>query len=276
MVSIGQMNRVTVQKRLEHGWVVTTENEQGSLFLPSVDAPKDLEIGQSIFVFVYRDNNHELIATTARAKALVGQVALLKAKVSTAYGAFFDWGLSKDLFVSVRDQKDPVVAGEKYLVYLFVDRDEKVAGTTKYHKHLDLERHSYRDGDEVHLTVTDETPLGYNTIVDYKFSALLYRDQIFRSLKTGDQLTGYIRQVREDGLLDVSTQKPGYGKVVDLTDKILNVLEKRGGELEISDKSSPELIQKQFNCSKKAFKQAIGSLKKQGKIDILPSKIVSK
>lgn len=273
MISLGQMNRLHVHKRGEEGWILLSDDEMQSLLLPFADAPAELEVGQSLHAFVYKDSAGELVATTARPKAMVGQLALLKAKQNGPYGTFFDWGLRKDLLVSKRGQREEIEPGDKCLIYVYVDDDERLSGTAKYHRFIDQERHAYRDGDEVHLTITDETPLGFNAIVDYKFSALLYKDQIFRPVKFGDQLKGYIRQVREDGLLDVSTQKPGYGKVPELAEKILQILEKRGGELDISDKSTPERIKKQFNCSKKAFKQAIGALKKENLIEIQPELI---
>ena len=273
MISLGQMNRANVIERSELGWLLQVEQDEQLLLLPSIDAPAEIELGQSLHVFVYRDGKGEWLATTARPKAMVGQLALLRAKHQTVYGTFFDWGLSKDLFVPRSEQGDHMTAGERYLLFVYIDDDQRIAASAKYRKYLDQERHSYRDGDEVHLTITDETPLGFNVAVDYKFSGLLYQDQIFRSVKTGDQFKGYIRQVRDDGLLDVSTQKPGYGKVPELSEQILAALQKREGELPLSDKSSPEQITKHFNCSKKAFKQAIGALKKQGLIDIFPEYI---
>lgn len=273
MISLGQMNRTQVQERTEGGWLLLADQDEREIYLPDSDAPKAIEAGQSLHVFVYHNSEGELAATTARPKAMVGQLVLLTAKHQTPYGVFFDWGLAKDLLVFKRDLPQPVEPGETCLVYVFIDEEGRIAGSAKYSKYVDLERHAYQDGEEVHLTIADETPLGYKAIVDYKFSALLYEDQIFRKVKKGDQIRGYIRQVREDGLLDVSTQKPGYGKVPELAEKIMEALTKGPGSLQISDKSSPEVIKNQFNCSKKAFKQALGSLKKQGLIEIEPQQI---
>ncbi len=273
MISLGQMNRTLVQEKTEDGWQLTDESGEQSLLLPSEDAPEALNCGDSLTVFVYQGSEQELLATTARPQIMVGQLALLKAKHQTPYGTFVDWGLRKDLLVPRREQREPMEPGQKYLVYAYLDDQGRIAASAKYRKFIDQDRHIFRDGDEVHLTVTEATPLGYNVIVDYQFSALLYEDQVFRPVKLGDQLRGYVRQVREDGLLDVSTQKPGYGKVEELTDKIMKQLELAGGELNISDKSDPRIIQREFHCSKKAFKQALGALKKQGLIDIFPTSI---
>lgn len=273
MISLGQMNRTLVRERTNDGWLLQVGEDENAIFLAAADAPDSLELEQPLHAFVYRDSQGELVATTARPKIMVGQLALLKAKQETPYGTFFDWGLSKDILVPRREQGEPMVPGEKYLLYAYIDDDGRIAASAKCRKYLDQDRHSYQDGDEVHLTIMAETPMGFNVAVDYKFSGLLYTDQIFRSVKTGDQLKGYIRRVREDGLLDVSTQKPGYGKVPELGEHILDVLKKREGTLPLSDKSSPEQIKKQFNCSKKAFKQAIGGLRKQELIEIFPDHI---
>lgn len=273
MISLGQMNRTQVREQADDGWLLQVGDDDNAILLPHADAPDSIELGQSLHVFVYLDSEGALVATTARPKIMVGQLALLKAKHQTPYGTFFDWGLSKDILVPRKEQGDIMAPGEKYMLYAYIDDEGRIAASAKCRKYLDQERHAYQDGEEVHLTILSESPLGFNVAVDYKFSGLLYTDQIFRSVKVGDQLKGYVRQVREDGLLDLSTQKPGYGKVPDLAEQILDVVKKRGGELELSDKSSPEQIKKQFNCSKKAFKQALGALKKSGQIEISPDKI---
>ncbi len=276
MIAIGQMNRTQVLEQQENGWLLQDIEGEQTLLLPFADAPKELQAEQSLHVFVYQDGEGELLATTARPKVMAGQLALLTAKHNTPYGTFMDWGLSKDLLIPRREQRDEMVPGDKYLIYVYLDDDGRLAGSSKYRKFIDQDRHMYQDGEEVHLTVTEETPLGYNVVVDYKFSALLYDDQIFRAVKRGDQLRGYIRQVREDGLLDVSTQQPGYGKVTELTERIIKRLEQSDGLLKLSDKSDPQLIKREFQCSKKAFKQAIGALKKQGIIEIFPESIQRK
>ena len=277
MIELGQMNRLLVLAQLQDGWQLGhSEATDETVVLPFSDAPKQVKVGDSLSVFVYLTGEGELSATTARPKIMAGQLALLKAKNSTPYGMFMDWGMTKDLLVPNREQRDRMEVGESYLVYAYVDEQNRLAASSKYRRYMDQDRHAYQDGEQVHLTVTEQTPLGYNCIVDYKFSALMYSDQVFRKIKPGDQITGYIRRVREDGLLDVSTQQPGYGKVDDLSEKILKRLEQSSGELKLSDKSDPELIKSEFQCSKKAFKQALGALKKQGYIEIYPQKIVRK
>nr|WP_285817704.1 S1-like domain-containing RNA-binding protein [Echinimonas agarilytica] len=273
---MGQMNRLSVTERQDEAWLLHAEGDDRQVMLPIEDAPNNMKIDDSIQVFVYRDTNENLVATTARPQVMVGQMAMLTAKHNTAYGTFFDWGLPKDILVPRREQREPVEPGEKMLVYVYIDDADRIAASGKYRNYIDLERHSYQDGDEVHITVGEETPLGFGVVIDYKFSGLIYEDELFRKVKIGDQFKGYIRQVREDGLLDVSTQQPGYGKVPVLAEQILKKLEKTGGKLMMSDKSDPRDIKREFNCSKKAFKQAIGALKKNQTIDIFPDSIVLK
>ncbi|MBW8190961.1 GntR family transcriptional regulator [Neiella marina] len=279
MIRLGQMNRLTVAEKHAEGWLLVEPdagddaNTDDAVLLAAADAPEELAIDDSLSVFVFVGPEQQLQATTSRPKVLAGQLALLKAKQASPYGMFMDWGMSKDLLVPNREQYDRMDVGESYLVYVYVDEQQRLAASSRYKRYIDQERHAYRDGDKVHLTITEQTPLGYNCVVDYLHSALLYQDQVFRSVKRGDQITGYVRQVREDGLLDVSTQEPGYGKISGLTDRIMQRLEQSKGELKLSDKSSPEMIKSEFQCSKKAFKQAIGSLRKQQLIEIFPDHI---
>lgn len=277
MIRLGQMNRLIVAQQQADSWLLreaesADDNGETAILAPA-DAPEKLKVGDSLSVFVFLGSDDELQATTSRPKVLAGQLALLKAKQASPYGMFMDWGLSKDLLVPNREQYERMEVGESYLVYVYVDEQQRLAASSRYKRYIDEERHAYRDGDKVHLTITEQTPLGYNCVVDYLHSALLYEDQVFRKVKCGDQITGYIRQVREDGLLDVSTQEPGYGKISGLAERVMQRLEETNGELKLSDKSSPEMIKSEFQCSKKAFKQAIGSLRKQQLIDIFPDYI---
>ncbi|GGA85983.1 GntR family transcriptional regulator [Neiella marina] len=273
MIKLGQMNRLELAEQSANGWLLIEPESQQQVILASDNAPEQLSVGDSISVFVFADAEGDLVATTARPKVMAGQLALLKAKHGSPYGMFMDWGMSKDLLVPNREQYERMEDGESYLVYVYVDDQQRLAASSRYKRYIDQERHAYRDGDKVHLTITEPTPLGYNCVVDYQHSALLYQDQVFRNVKIGDQISGFIRQVREDGLLDVSTQEPGYGKVSGLSERILQRLDKSGGELKLSDKSAPELIKNEFHCSKKAFKQALGLLRKQQQIDIFPDHI---
>jgi predicted RNA-binding protein (virulence factor B family) len=179
-------------------------------------------------------------------------------------GAFLDWGLMKDLLVPFGEQKATMREGGWYLVYVRRDNvSGRIMASAKIDRFLDNTPPCYQFNQEVGLTVAEETSLGYRVIIDDLHWGLLYHSEIFRPLHNGDRLKGYIKEVREDGKIDVSLAPLGYKKVDGLSAVILDTLNANGGYLPVHDKSGPDQIQALFHCSKKAFKQAIGLLYKQ-------------
>ena len=269
---LGQLNRLVIKKQVEFG-VYLDGKSWGDILLPKRYVPATADIGSSVEVFLYLDSEDQLIATTEKPLVMVGQVAQLKVAAITKVGAFLNWGLKKDLLVPFAEQHLPMQQDFNYLVYCFVDKSNRIVASSKLDKFIGKTAAEYPVGAEVNIIVAEPTDLGYKVVVDHQLWGLLYKDQVFKPLRRGYTCKAYVQKVRNDGKLDLILDKPGYGKTLDLTGQILQKLQQQGGELPLSDKSSPEEIAATFGVSKKVFKQAIGALFKQEKIEILPQSI---
>lgn len=269
---LGQLNRLVIKKQVEFG-VYLDGKSWGDILLPKRYVPATADIGSSVEVFLYLDSEDQLIATTEKPLVMVGQVAQLKVAAITKVGAFLNWGLKKDLLVPFAEQHLPMQQDFNYLVYCFVDKSNRIVASSKLDKFIGKTAAEYPVGAEVNIIVAEPTDLGYKVVVDHQHWGLLYKDQVFKPLRRGYTCKAYVQKLRNDGKLDLILDKPGYGKTLDLTGQILQKLQQQGGELPLSDKSSPEEIAATFGVSKKVFKQAIGALFKQEKIEILPQSI---
>ena len=271
MAEIGKFNTLTVLKKKDFG-VYLDADELGEILLPRNSCPEDIEVGFPIRVFIYLDSEDQLIATTEKPYAIVGEFAMLKASAVNQTGAFMDWGLSKDVLLPFSEQRQrPVEAGRRYLVYIYVDQHtNRIVCSTKIDKFLDKTPPPYKTGDEVDLVIANRTDLGQKAIINGEHWGMLFKSDLLKTLYPGQRLTGYIKEVRPDGKINLSMQKPGYAKVTDASGAILEMLNDQDGYITINDKSSPEVIFKAFGISKKAFKMAVGALLKQGKITIEP------
>ncbi len=273
MLQIGKMNRLTVVKLVDFG-LYLDGLDKGEILLPQNVVPEGVQIGDDLDVFIYTDSEDRIIATTEHPFAKVGEFALLRCVDVTNIGAFLDWGLYKDLFVPFREQKMKMIAGRSYLVYVYLDLEsERVVASAKIDKYLDRSIPEYNPGDEVNVIVADLTDIGYKVIVEHQFWGVLYENEVFAPLNKGEKLVAYVKKVREDDKIDLTLHRYGYRKVEDTLDLILTRLEQQGGEIKLSDKSKPEDIYEAFGISKKTFKQAIGSLFKQRKIEITENSI---
>jgi predicted RNA-binding protein (virulence factor B family) len=251
----------------------------GDILLPNASAARGVKEkareGDSLEVFIYFDSEDRVIATMERPLAVVGDFAVLKVVGVTPVGAFLEWGLRKDLLVPFREQRDRMVVGEEYLVYLYVDKTtDRIVASAKWAKFLDRDPACYREGDAVELIIAQRTDLGYRVIVDNAHEALIYHNEIFQPLRVGERVTGYIKCTREDGKIDCVLQRnDGYQQIDRLARGIVEKLEQNGGRLKISDKSAPEEIYALFGCSKKNYKKAVGMLFRQHVVDILENAI---
>ncbi|MBV7296870.1 S1 RNA-binding domain-containing protein [Enterovibrio paralichthyis] len=269
MIKIGQMNTLTVVKEVEFGVFVDGGREYGNILLPKRYVPKGTSLGDEINVFIYFDSEDDVIATTEKPLAQVGQFAKLQCVSANSVGAFLNWGLPKDLLVPFSEQRVRMQEGKNYLVYLYVDNASgRIVGSTKFNKFLDKTPARYKKGDQVHVTIVEETDLGYKCAVNDAHWGLLFKSEIFGKLFVGKSLKAYIKQVREDGKIDLALQKLGKGKVDDVADKIIRTLELKGGFLPVNDKSSPDAIFSLFRTSKATFKKTIGGLYKERRIRI--------
>ncbi len=267
MAIIGKRNILSVVRAAAPG-IYLDGGTLGEILLPGRLIPRDLAPKQKLDVFVCRDSEDRLVATTETPHATVGEFAWLKViSVNRQVGAFLDWGLAKDLLLPFREQDIPVRVGQHVVVYVLLDpKTERIVATTRLHRHLNRERPAYHDGQPVSLLITGKTPLGYNAIVENAHRGLLYHDQLFAPLTAGQKLKGFVRAIHPGGKIDLSLDASGYQRVAALTDQIVQALEKNGGHLAFDDESSPETIRRTFGVSKKAFKQALGKLYKARRI----------
>ena len=262
-IKLGKYNQLEVVKTVDFG-VYLDGGDDGEILLPTRYVPEGCKPGDMVNVFIYLDNEERLIATTLQPKVQVGEFACLEVAWVNEYGAFLDWGLMKDLFVPFREQKMKMLKGHKYMVHAHVDEDSyRIMASAKIEKFLSKEMPPYRIGEEVEIMVWQRTDLGYKVIVDNRFGGLVYQREIFQALEPGMNLVAYVRQVREDGKIDLTLQKDGMAKVEDFSSVLLQYIKNQGGHTSLNDKSAAEDIYETFQVSKKTFKKAVGDLYKR-------------
>ncbi len=263
MFEVGKYNTLRIVKELSFG-VYLDGGDGKEILLPMRYVPKGAKVGDEVEVFIYHDNEGRLIATTARPLATVGEFKFMEVKSVNSTGAFLEWGIMKDLLVPFKEQKMPMREGRWYLVYVRIDHvTGRIVASARIDKYLDNVVPEYEPNQEVRLLVADETEIGYKVIINNLHRGLLYYNEVFRRLERGEEIKGYIKGVREDEKIDVSLTPLGYRKIEGLAGIILESLKSQGGFLAVHDKSAPDVIRSLFQCSKKSFKQAVGSLYKQ-------------
>ncbi len=268
MVEIGKHNKLTIAREVDFG-IFFHDEKLGDILLPKRYLPEQWAIGDELDVFIYLDSEDRLIATTEEPFAEVDKFATLEVVATTPVGAFLNWGLMKDLLVPFREQKTRMKVGEKYLVYIYLDPEtNRIVASSKIDKFVDNLPVDYEQEEEVDLIIVEKTDMGYRTIIDNSHLGMLYKNEVFQTLSTGQKLKGYIAKVRDDEKIDLVLQKPGYEKMEGLAQKIMEKLKACNGFLPVGDKSSPEIIYREFKISKKNFKKAIGTLYKNRLITI--------
>ena len=266
-LQLGKINTLTVARRADHGLYLSGGPED--ILLPNKYVPEGTEIGDEIDVFLYLDSEERLIATTEKPLAEVGDFAWLRVAWVNNFGAFLDWGLMKDLFVPFREQKMKMQKDHSYLVHVHLDPETyRIMASAKVERYLSEDYPPYHGGDEVDCLIWQKTDLGFKAIVDNRFAGLLFDDEIFRQLHSGDRLKAYVKQVRPDGKIDLSLQKKGQQAVEDFSDVLLRHLQTNGGHTPLGDKSPAEEIYAVFGVSKKVFKKAVGDLYRRRLITI--------
>ena len=267
MLKIGQYNELKVSHKVDFG--VYLQSDRAEILLPKKYVPEGTEPGQVLNVFVYTDSEDRLIATTLKPYATVGEFAYLKAKAVNNVGAFLDWGLEKDLFVPFKEQEKKMEEGRSYVVFIYLDlNSDRIAASAKLNKFIEKEDIDLVEGDVCELLIANQTDLGYNAIINNRYMGVIYKNEIFQPINTGDRLRGYVKRVREDKKIDLSLQKTGGEGADDARTKVLKVLKENNGFLPLTDNSSPEEITRALAMSKKAFKKAIGGLYRERLIDL--------
>ena len=262
-LQIGKLNKMEILFEKDHGLYLEGKN-YGSILLPKKYVPRACREGDILEVFIYKDSEDRLIATTEKPFAMVGDFAFLKVVSSNNYGAFLDWGLPKDLMVPFREQKGRMFEEKFYVVKLYLDDiTERIVASTKLNKFIEEYSSGLEEGEEVDLLIYAKASFGYNAIINNKYSGVIYKNEIFQKLSIGDRITGYVKTIREDNKIDITLNKTGQGKFDDLSEHIVKYLEAHNGVMEITGKSSPETIEEAFSTSKRNFKVALGGLYKK-------------
>jgi predicted RNA-binding protein (virulence factor B family) len=269
MIKIGQINKLEVTKIVDFG-VFLDGDDYGSILLPSRFVPEGTEVGEALDVFIYLDSENEVVASTETPKAQVGQFGLMNVIGTNSIGAFVDWGIAKkDLLVPFSEQRGRLNEGQSILVYVYIDKaSSRIVGTTRFNKWLDKTPANYEKGQQVDIIIAERTDLGYKAVVNGEHWGLIFHSDVFGKLFIGKQLKAFISDMREDGKISLSLQRPGVARMDDLSEKVLATLEKKDGFLPLNDKSSPDAIFAEFRTSKGTFKKTIGGLYKAGKIII--------
>jgi uncharacterized protein len=267
MINIGVYNTLEIYREVDFGAYLTDGEDE--VLLPLKYVPDDAKVGDHIEVFVYLDSEQRPVSTTLRPKAIVGDTALLKVNDVNKIGAFLDWGLEKDLLVPFKEQREPMVADREYVVRVILDEvSGRLMASNRMSFYAKPGHGDLKMGQEVDVLVCYEIEVGFAVLINDEYQGLLYKNEIYKPLQPGDREKGFISKLRPDGKNDVCLRKPGFAGVVGEKPLILEKLREADGFLPFNSKSSPEDIKKEFNMSKKVFKQAIGMLYKARSITI--------
>lgn len=264
----GQIQTLEVSRISDFGLYL--KDEEGiEVLLPNRFTRLDMKEGDTVEVFVYHDSEDRLVASTEKPLIKVGEVAALKVVDKSIHGAFLDWGLSgKHLFLPNRNQQGSVIAGQKTVVYMYVDdRTGRCVATNKIKPFIyNDDPLTVKVGDEVSVLVAFETPIGYRVVINNRHWAMIYKNQLFRPIRVGNSCRGWVRKITEDMRIDVSLQQQGLAEVETSVVKLEQMLKEHGGVLGVNDKSEPQDVARLTGMSKKVFKRALGMLLKQGKV----------
>lgn len=263
MLHLGIKNTLRILRGTTVGMFLG-DDEENDVLLPKKYVPENAVVGDNIEVFIYKDSEDRIIATTLEPKIYLNEFACLQVKAVTAIGAFLDWGLEKDLFVPFREQNKKMEEGKWYAVYLYLDEDtERLVASCKVNRYFEKENIDLQIGQEVDLLIFEETDMGLNAVINNKYKGLIYENEIFQRVKVGTQMKGYVKNIREDNRVDLSLQKQGYENVEPNAERILTKLKANNGFLDITDKSDANYVMYQLEMSKKTFKKAVGALYRQ-------------
>ncbi len=263
MIQLGQYNVLKATRETKSGLYLADEAGQ-EVLLPGKYIPGNIKTGDELRVFIYKDSEDRLIATTQTPKITLHQFAYLQAKMVNAYAAFMDWGLEKDLFVPYKEQPQQLIAGKYYMVYLYLDEQtDRLVASANVDRFLNNEELTIKPDDEVDIIVWRPTDLGYNVIINHVHKGLIYKNELFAPVEIGETRKGYIKKIREGNRIDVQLQKSGYENIEPNAAKILSKLKANEGFLPLHDNSDPTIITQELEMSKKTFKKAVGLLYKQ-------------
>ncbi len=270
-IKLGVVNKLEVKKIVDFGVYLKSLDDEDVVLLPKKYLTEDVKVGDVLEVFVYSDSEDRYIATTNRPFAKLNEFGIFEVVDTAKFGAFVDWGLEKNLFLPFSAQKGKVKKGDRVIGIIKYDEktdrlylDAKIGRNLQKPKNLNI-------NDEVEILIIAKTPLGFKAIVNNKYEGMLFDNEIFENIKTGDKKRAFVKNVRDDGKLDLSLNPIGKTKEEGIKKVLEKIKEKK--EIPLTTKSSPEDIKKEFGISKKAFKAAVNKLKEENKIEILQTSI---
>lgn len=268
MITIGAFNRLKVTRSVAAG-IFVDAGQFGEIMIPGWDVTAKVNDGDMIDVFLFNDAQRKPVATMRKPMAMPGETALLKVAEIVAEGALFEWGMPRKLLVVPPEQSQKVIKGFSYAVFVRFDKKTgQISGSTKLEKYLATAPEDLEPNQEVDLMICDQSDLGYRAVINGRSLGFIYSNDIYQTIRIGDKIKGYIKNIREDGKVDLYLQKPGYEKISDLGAQIIEKLRQNGGFLSVTDYSPPEMISALFGISKKNYKKAVGGLYKQGLVMI--------
>lgn len=263
---LGKRKKLMVVKKVDFGVYLGTQDDK--VLLPKKEVPRDVEIGDPVEVFLYKDSSDRIIATVRTPKITLGEVKVLEVVAAGRIGAFLDWGLEKDLLLPFREQTAKVQKGDKVLAALYVDKSGRLCATMKVYELLEKDS-PYQKDDEVKGRIYEISDnFGAFVAVDDRYSALIPKREAFGNLKVGMEIEGRVVKVQADGKIDLSIRKKAFLQMDDDAQLVLKKIEMYGGKMPFTDKTESEIIKKEFGISKNAFKRAVGRLYKEHKIQI--------
>lgn len=271
MLEIGKRQLLTIVKKVDFGVYLAKEQEvdpEEKVLLPRKEVPENVQPGDEIEVFLYRDSKDRMIATVRQPKLSLGEAAVLRVKENGKIGAFLDWGLEKDLLLPFREQVRKVRPGEECLVALYLDKSKRLCATMKVYHYLRTDSPYEKDQKVTGTLYEISDNFGAFVAVDNCYSALIPKKEPLGNARVGDTVEARVTEVLKDGKLSLSLREKAYIQMNEDAQKLLKLLEEQGGELPVGDKSSPEKIKELTGMSKNEFKRAAGNLYKQRLVQV--------
>ena len=268
-MKIGEYNELSINRMVDFG-AYLIDDDTHEVLLPKRYLTPEMKVGDTIRVFVYNDSENRPVATTEQPYAVVGDFALLRVKAVNKVGAFLDWGLvAKDLLVPFSEQRVDMKVGRSYIVRVYLDEaSHRIVASAKLAKFLNHTEPDYYHRARVQVLEEQRSDMGHRVTVEGAQWGQIYQNETYQDVNVGDRLTAFVKQVRPDGKVDLTLSKIEKMRVDDLSDRILDYLKANNGEMTLTDKASPDDINKVFQCSKKDFKKALGLLYKQQKVTL--------
>lgn len=275
MIELGKIQILEVVRESDFGVYLNSKEEKSEddILLPNKQFPEGTKVGDELEVFVYRDTADRLIATTIMPKLTLGKVAVLEVVELTHIGAFLDWGLQKDLFLPFKQQVGTPKKGDHVIVGLYIDKSDRLCATMKVYDVLSCQS-PYKQNQSVQgLVYSIKKDLGILVAVDNTYHGLIPVKEVFGQYHVGDTVEVRVKKIRPDGKLELSVRKQAYQQIEDDAQKLMRIIEERGGILHLNDKSTPDRIKAELNMSKASFKRAVGRLLKEGAITLVDNGI---